>query len=142
MTHTPWTKPVHAFTAPMPVTMVGLWSLLMTGAVAASRLSLVPTLDDDLSLTEASEDLRKAACALESAHPLLPVTGVVLDVGPAPTDDLAGSRSAIRTLIQTSLSIANDLIDRSVLTAPDLLLVRRTVEQLARADRRVLGGPA
>ena len=135
-----WTEPVDILIEGMPVNLAGLWSLLATGALAAAELAMLPVIDDDRSLTRASQDLRAAADALEKAHPHLPVLGVVLDVGRARLDDVTGCRTAVDHLIIAALRTTTDLLDQEITTA-QLLALSWVVPLMVSAHTRVTARP-
>jgi hypothetical protein len=132
-----WVKPVYVLVSRTPATLVGLWSLLQTAAVAAAELALLPGLDDDLSLTLTSADLQEAARQVEWAHPYCPAAGLVLDVGAAPLDDVHGCRSAIGALIVAGTRTASGLLQEPDLSTTDLLSLVRILPLLASAQSRV-----
>jgi hypothetical protein len=136
---TSWCEPVRTLVGGAPASEVGLWSLLQTGALAAAELSLLPVVDDDFSLTAACRDLHDAADELEWAHPHLPISGTILDLGPAPLDDVLGCRTTIGTLIIAALCLAFDLLDRAAGTGPDTVTLSRIVPLLASAQLRAAG---
>jgi hypothetical protein len=137
----PWTEPVHTLLRSAPVSMIGLWSLLQTGAVAAAEFSLLPALDDDLRLTSACADLREAAGELEWAHPHLPASGVVLDIGPAPLDDVNGCRTAINALITAGLNTVIRLLEHPDVPVPDRFTLLRVLPLLSQAHTHVMATP-
>ena len=81
MTRILWSGPVQELIDRAPNTLPGLWSLLATGCVAASALSRVPPLDDDLSLTVATHDLHEAMGELDPAMILVLDKGRVVARG-------------------------------------------------------------
>lgn len=134
-----WTEPVYVLVSRMPATLIGLWSLLQTGAVAASELALLPGLDDDLSLTLTSADLQEAARELEWAQPRLPSSGLVLKVGTAPLNDVQGCRAAIAALIEAASRAAIGVLGQSEASTADLLAVVRLLPSLSAAQLRMIG---
>lgn len=139
MTRILWNGPVQQLIDRVPNTMPGLWSLLATGCVATSALSRVPPLDDDLSLTTATHDLHQAMGELEWVRPHLPVEGVVIDIGPAPLDDVIGCRAAIASLIVKALRVMAHLLDDPATSVGDVMSLTRVLELLSRARARIDG---
>lgn len=134
-----WTEPVYMLVSRTPATMVGLWSLLQTAAVAAAELALLPGLDDDLSLTLTSADLHEAARELQWAHPYCAGASVVLDVGAAPLHDVHGCRTSIMALISAALRTSLGLLGQPHLSIGDLLTVVRLLPRLTAARNRLTG---
>ena len=135
---TMWAVPTQALIDRAPDTMPGLWSLLATACAATSSLSRVPPLDDDLSLTTASHDLLEAMGELEWARPQLPVQGVVIDLGPAPIDDVLGCRAAIASLIIKALRVMAQLLDDPGTTTGEVMSLTRVLQLLSQARGRIV----
>jgi hypothetical protein len=109
MRNTSWPAPVRVLIQATPASVAGLWSLLSTGALAAAELALLPGLDDDLHLTLTSADLHEAAEHLTRHHLRPSSAGAVLDLAPAPSDDVPGCREALDLLLTTAMGLTEQL---------------------------------
>src|SRR4051794_35980771 len=132
-----WMGPVPLPASRTPATLAGLWSLLQTAAVVTTELAVLPGLDDDLSLASTCADLQQAARELKWAHPYCAGTGIALDVGTAPLDDVHGCRTAILALVSAAFRTALGLDGQPDLSISDLLTIVRLVPLLRAASNRL-----
>jgi hypothetical protein len=139
ITRTGWTRPVEAFIEDAPATLAGVWSLLYSAAIATSELSQLPVINDDLSLSMASCELQRAAESLQWHDPHLPVTGRLLDLGPALLDDVQGCRTGIILLIRGAHAITHILLNDPKITVAGIEYLLCTMPLMTHAYLRVQG---
>ena len=132
MTAGAWTGPAEPLRARTQTTIAGVWSLTYTAELGALRLAQLPGADEDLALTTAAADLGDAVEALEAAVPDLPRTGLVVDFGDAPLDEIQACRTALAGLIVSALTTLGQAashpgtVDPAVLAAAGTALARLT----------------
>ena len=135
-----WTRPAEHLRASVQATIAGVWTLTHTAELGALRLALLPGADDDLALTTAAADLGDAVDALEHAVPDLPRTGVVVDFGDAPLDEVQACRTALAGLILSALATLGHAVTHPVPGTPEATTAptgrRRRTRRPRRARRR------
>ena len=134
-----WLEPTRVLVGRVERGIGGLWSLLYAAEIATLQLALVPGLDDDLSLTDASARLGAAIDELEQLHPELPQVAVAVDMGPAALDDVTACRTAILTLIKAAHDVISEVIGDPRLTSADIRCIARAVHRLTAAHGDLTG---
>ena len=131
MTAGAWTGPAETLRARTQTTIAGVWSLTYTAELGALRLAQLPGADQDYALATAAADLGDAVEALEAAVPDLPRTGLVVDFGQAPLDEIQACRTALAGLVVSALTTLGQAasqpgVDPAVLAAAGTALARLT----------------
>jgi hypothetical protein len=121
------------------VDLGGVWSLTYAAEIGALKLAQLPGADEDFALTAAAADLGDAVDALETVAPDAPRTGLVVDFGDAPLDEIQACRTALAGLILSALATLGQAATRPGLEPAVIAAAGSALARLTSAYWRITG---
>lgn len=134
-----WTGPAQSLRARVAADLGGVWSLTYAAEIGALRLAQLPGADEDFALTAAAGDLGDAVDTLETVAPDAPRTGLVVDFGDAPLDEIQACRTALAGLILSALATLGHAATRPGLDPTVIAAAGTTLARLTSAYWRITG---
>ena len=134
-----WLGPAEELRARVAVDLAGVWSLSYAAELGALRLAQLPGADEDFALTAAAADLGDAVDALEAVAAELPQTGLVVDFGEPPLDEVQACRTALAGLVLSALATLGHAATRPGVEPGVLAASGTALSQLTSAYWRITG---
>lgn len=134
-----WIGSAEALRARVAVDLGGVWSLTYAAEIGALKLAQLPGADEDFALTAAAADLGDAVDALEATVPQAPRTGLAIDFGDPPLDEIQACRTALAGLVLSALATLGQSVTRPGTDAAAVAAAGTTTSRLTSAYWRITG---